>query len=211
MDWIGIVTLVATTGILSALLTQLLTGIREGWAARRRTRAQAGYHALRLAVVLEAYANMCAAFLAKNSNAQTRDGEQFPDWDITLPKLPPYPEDAEGWHAIDLKLAARALNLRNRIDGSQGVIHSSIEYTEDELEHDLDEQAAARGLEAWDLAVAFRRKHGLEQVDLVWDYVEGMRATLASAIATKKEIRERSAALMAAGAKGTGDSTWGPG
>lgn len=29
MDWFGIVTLVATTGILSAVLTQLLTGFRE--------------------------------------------------------------------------------------------------------------------------------------------------------------------------------------
>lgn len=119
--------------------------------------------------------------------------------ECSLPKLLPYPEETEGWHAIDLNLASRALNLRNRIDGSQGLIRSSIEYTPDELEHDLDEQAAARGLEAWDLAVALRKKHGLNQVELIWDFVDGMRNTLASAIQSKKEIRDQGLALMASG------------
>jgi hypothetical protein len=198
----GVITLAATTGVVSALLTQLLTGGREWWLARLKTRAHASYHALRLAIVLEAYAYACANFIADNASAQHPPDQEFPDWKTKLPELPPYPDDVEGWRAIDLKLAARALNLRNRIDGSQGFIYSTIEYTMENLEHALDEHSAGRGLEAWEIAVALRRKHRLDPVELIWDFRETLDRTYRGGIEARKDDEERSAMMARAGMEG---------
>lgn len=189
----SIITLVATTGIFTALLNQFLSGLREWWTSSQKRRAHAGYHALRLAVVLEAYAYECSDFIDKNDNAQTLPDQEYPEWDVTLPGLPAYPDDAEGWQAIDLRLAARALNLRNRITGSQDIIASTIEFSEDDLGDTLDEHASERGLEAWEIAVALRRKHGLDPVELIWDFVDSMQRTLQKARDAKAERRERNA------------------
>ncbi len=133
-----------------------------------------------------------------NGNAQTPPDQEFPDWKVTLPELPPYPDEAEGWHAIDLKLATRALNLRNRISGSQGLISSTIEFSDDELGDTLDEEAAGRGLEAWEIAVALRRGHGLDVAELTWDFVDSLQVARRNAEQSKTEARERSAPLIAA-------------
>jgi hypothetical protein len=192
MDWtIGnIITLVATTGILSAVLTQFLTGIREGFMAGRTKKALAGYHALRLAVILEGYAYACATFISENNNAQLRPEEQYPDWNAKLPDLLPYPEETEGWHAIDLKLAGRALDLRNHITGSQGMIGSTVEFCMHELGDILDEHGAERGQEAWTLAVDLRRKYGLAPFEPIWDFTETLERARRGAQSARYE-RER--------------------
>lgn len=196
LTFTNVVTLAATTGIFTAILNQLLSLWRESWLTSRKRKAQGGYHALRLAVLLEAYAYSCADLIQKNSNAETPPDQEFPDWDIKLPELPAYPEDAEGWHAIDLSLAARVLNLRNRISGSQGLILSSVEFSEDELGETVDEEVGERGLEAWEIAVALRRKHGLEPVKPIWDFLEMMETAMHAARKTKDKNRERNAAFF---------------
>jgi hypothetical protein len=201
MEWSSwnVITLVATTGVLSALLTQALTGMREWWLSSQNKKARAGYHALRLAVMLEAYASACAIFVLDNGNVQTPPDEEFPNWSVKLPDLLPYPDDTEGWHAIELKLAGRVLNFRNRVSGSQGVILSTAEFSEDELGDTLDAEAAGRGLEAWEIAVALRRRHGVDAVELIWDFIDSMQVALRSAERSKKEAAESRAALFDAG------------
>ena len=196
---VNVITLAATTGIFTAFLNQGLTGFREWWLEYRKKGTRAGYHTLQLAVILEAYADACAEFISANGNADTPPDQEFPNWAVKLPKLPPFPDDAEGWHAINPKLAGRTLNLRNRINGSQGVIASTIEFTSQELGEILDLHAAGRGLEAWRIAVDLRREHKLDAVDLIWDFVEGMENTLQGAEQNLKDMQERSLALFAAG------------
>ncbi len=195
----NVITLAATTGVVSAVLTQILTGGREWWGARARKKAHASYHALRLAVLLEGYAHDCVTFIDDNANAEHPPDQEFPVWNVELPTLPLYPDDPEGWKAIDLRLAARALNLRNRIDESQGFIKSTIEFTMDDLEHTLHEHAGGRGLEAWEIAVALRRRHGLDPVELIWDFPKTLERAHRGAVEALKEKAERSAALAQAG------------
>jgi hypothetical protein len=79
---------------------------------------------------------------------------------------------------IDCALVGRCLNLRNKIHASQGLIDGTIEHDMDALGDILEEQAAARGLEAWTLALALWSKHAVEKADIVWDYVETLEMTL---------------------------------
>lgn len=196
---VNVITLAATTGVFTAILNQVLSGFREWRLESGRKEARAGYHALRLAIMLEAYAYACAEFISKNGNADTPPDQEFPNWDVTLPELPPYPDDVEGWHAIDIKLAGRTLNLRNRINGSQGIIASVINFTEHELGETLDMHAAGRGLEAWRIATDLRRENKLDAVDLIWDFVETMENALQAAESNLKAMQESNLALFAAG------------
>jgi hypothetical protein len=78
---------------------------------------------------------------------------------------------------------------------SQSTVASTIEFNEDELGETLDEEAAARGLEAWELAVELRRMHNVEAVDTVWDFPEMLKDTLRKAQRKKEQNRERHARM----------------
>lgn len=149
--------------------------------------------AMRLAVILESHATSCADFIQSNSNAEQPPDDEFPSWDTGLPELPSYPDDADGWRAIDRKLAGRCLSLRNKLAASQSVIEAVIKYTMDELGDTLDEHAAKRGLEAWHLAVALRDEHDVEEVDTEWDYVDGLHSALQKVEKARRRRQEEGA------------------
>ncbi len=161
LDLITLLTFAGTTGLLTTLLNQGVGWCREAWSASRRRKSLAGYHALRLAVILESYAYACSEFLTDNANAEHAPGNEFPDWSTQLPTLEPYPDDSEGWRAINLQLAARLLDLRNKAAGSQSIIRATATYAIDDLGDVLDREAGSRGLEAWKLAQALREGHRL--------------------------------------------------
>jgi hypothetical protein len=187
--WTGMLTFAATTGIITAVLNQIFGIAREVWAAGVKRKSEAGYLALRLAAILEGYAYECASFVNDNSNAQQGPDDQYPAWSLKLPDLPPFPEEKEGWHSIDLLLAARALDLRNHLAGSQGIIAATAEFTEDLLGEELDEHASERGQEAWALAKDLRRRYGLPAFVPVWDFTETLESALDHAREAKEERR----------------------
>jgi hypothetical protein len=161
-------------GFGSALVQALL----PMWREKRQQKSHAAYMAMRLAVILESYASACVEFNAANANAEPSPDDEYPNVDTTLPALPPYPDDAEGWRAIDRRLAARCLGLPTRIWESGNAIKGTIEFISDDLEYVLPEQAAGLGLEAWKLAAELRRKHGVEQLATDWDYAAVLQSTL---------------------------------
>jgi hypothetical protein len=173
-DWATL----AKTAIGAGFGTALVQGLLAIYRDRRHRKSQAAYMAMRVAVTLEFYASACADFIQKNANVEPPPTEQYPAWTTELPELPAYPDDADGWRAIDRALAGRCLNFRNKIHGSQGIINSAIEYSIDDLEDTLGKQADERGLEAWNLAVALRRRHGVEEVDTVWEYTNTLERAL---------------------------------
>lgn len=200
ITWGSLLTLAGTTGVISAVFTQGITWVREWRAASTKTRANAAYLALRLAVILESYAYACSEFISDNGGAQHRPDEEYPDWRVTLPEVPPYPDDPDGWRAMDRKLAGRVLGFPNKIRGSQGLIQLTIEYKTEELGATLDEQAAARGLEAWQLAEELRSRHDIEPADVVWPYAKNLQAALDGATKAQEERAESLAYDLAEGA-----------
>jgi hypothetical protein len=152
--------------------------------------------AMRLAVILEAYASACSEFIADNSGKETPPDQEYPLWETGLPELSLYPDDTEGWRALNQKLAGRCLNFPNKISGSQAIIRSTIDYAMEDLEDTLNEEAAKRGLEAWSLARELRKQYGVEGADPVWDYAEGLAKTLGEAKSAKSKRAMEHAEFM---------------
>lgn len=170
----------------AGLGTLLASWLKDLWQARRR----AGYLAMRLARQLEAYAAECARLVESNQNAQHRPDEQFPDWNISLPKLAALPDDPEGWRSLNPRTADRVLGLENHIEESRAHISSVVEFSEAELEFQVTEQASLRGIEAWDAAAELRRKYRLGPAKPAWDYAQSLRAALTSARHMKEQAAE---------------------
>jgi hypothetical protein len=186
----------ATTGIITAILTQIFGIGRDLWAAHVKRKSEAGYLALPLAAILEGYGYACASFIGDNANAEQDPDDRYPAWKVTLPALPPFPEEKEGWHSIDLKLAGRALDLRNHQAGRQGAIDATAEFEEDDLGDELDEHAGALGQEAWALAKDLRNRYGLPAFVPVWDYSETLENALRFAKKAKEERASRQAEIL---------------
>ncbi len=193
LDWATL----GKTAIGAGFGTAATAGVFALYRDHRQKKSLAAYMAMRLAVILEAYAHSCAEFIDYNANAPHHSREdEFPAWKVTLPDLPTYPDDAQGWSSIDKKLAMRCLGLRNKIVGSQGIIMSNIEHDMDGLEDALNEQAAARGLEAWKLAMEFRGRYAIAAADTVWDFSARLEQTLRTAQKSAQDRIERQAEFL---------------
>ena len=134
MEWLGwewgrFFMMIVSAGVGSALVQSLMPIYRD----RRTRRKQAAYMAMRLAVVMENFAWACANFIQDNHTARTPPDEEYPAWEIALPELLAYPEDADGWRAIAPKLAGRVFGLRNKLHESKSTIRNIIEFNKEEL------------------------------------------------------------------------------
>jgi hypothetical protein len=145
------------------------------------------------AVVMENFAWACANLIQENHNARTPPNAEHPGWEIALPELLSYPEDADGWRAIAPKLAGRVFGLRNKLHESKSTIRNIIEFNKAELGWVLDEQAASRGLEAWRMAIDLRRTYGIEAVELEWNYPDYLKTALDTAVGRREDHRKRNA------------------
>src|SRR5690242_8832741 len=120
------------------------TGVVQGSFAicreRRHRTAQAAYLAMRLSVVLEAFAIACADLIRSNSVAEHLPEHEFPDWDIKLPKMPAFPEDGSGWVTLDRRLANRCLSLLNKRDDGQRLIYQQCEHDGEGLKDVITQQ-----------------------------------------------------------------------
>jgi hypothetical protein len=179
----GMLTFAGTTGVITALLNQAFGIGRDLWREHVKRKsddskreAEAGYLALRLAALLEGYAYSCWRYCGYSLETKYKRG---------MPPLPPFPEEMTGWHAIDLKLAGRALDLRNHLAGSElwanGVFDEDDDLN-DVFDFNLTKDMAERGKEAWDIAKDLRSRHGLPPfVPVRWDYAKNLEERIQKA------------------------------
>lgn len=195
MEWLGwewgrFFMMIAGAGVGSAAVQVLMPVYREG----RMRRKHAVYMAMRLAALMENFAWACANFLEDNHDVRILPGAEYPARETALPELPAYPEDIDGWRALAPKLAGRVFGLRNKLHQSQSTIRNVTEGNKSEFGCVLDEQVAARGLEAWRIAVDLRKSCGIEPIELEWDYPDYLRRALDTATKERKELRHRAVA-----------------
>lgn len=149
-------TVVLSTSIATAILNHLVDALRAAWKGRR----SAVYLALRVAVQLENFADECADRAAHNDYHNHGHGHVTGGY-VTLPEFPTYPEDGEGWRALKVGLAARALSLPNLVRSSQNYIREIQHISGGEGgERQCEEECVLRGYDAWELARDLRRRWG---------------------------------------------------
>ncbi len=205
-DWLaGVKAIIAPffgAGFATALIQVLIPFLRD-WQQRK---SNAAYMAMRLAVNLEAFASACGEFISDRYDIENKirfdppGDEQTPGYTTKLPELSPYPDDPEGWRAINPELAGQCLNLRNRIRDRQSTIDTSARVDPGELGDTLDIEAARCGSEALNLATALRRKHGKgdakKPVVSVWDYRGPMEALVEMHQERKRDSAKRVQAML---------------
>lgn len=175
IDWLGWFKTISGAGIGTIIVQPLVSYFND----RRTRNRQASYLALRLAVILEAYASACSDLLEKNQNAQWRPDEQFPDWDLRIPEVPEFPDEAEGWRSLELDLAQRALSLKNIRHFSQGSVHAILEFQDaDDAIKEITHFTAEIGLESWNIADSLRQKYGINPPKIVYDFTENLKSNI---------------------------------
>lgn len=177
LSWLEIAKLALSAGVATAAFNQSVSWLRDWHKDRRGRKLDAQYSALRLAVILEAFALECATQLAEYDMYET-SGANAGTLHTTLPKLKSYPEDLD-WRLLDTELAARALTLPVEISfGEQGIAFM-FEATSDpdSVAQECAEKTAVYGLRAWKLAAALRSRYGFpafERTHSGWDAIEFM-------------------------------------
>jgi hypothetical protein len=172
LPWIEVLKLILGTGIVAAIVTQLISWIRESRKELISSTRDARYLAIRIAVILEGFAIACAESISQYDFYKQSAGHAGKRHGV-LPQLQDYPADAD-WKALDPALGARALTLRNELPLSDSAIEFWENVDRDCVPQATSEQAGKCGYLAWALAadpkqtawnlVALLKKHHDEAI-----------------------------------------------
>ncbi|MBV8754914.1 MAG: hypothetical protein JO328_18825 [Hyphomicrobiales bacterium] len=195
--WGNLLTLAATTGVVTALLNQGVGALREWWSSSKKNTANARYLSLRIAVLLERYADTCYNVAAKidlYQSSRGHDGDQI----TKVPEVPDYPVDDDGWKLIAPDLLGRSLSFPNKVIASQKVVDAVPIWGDlDDLVQQCMEETLDRGLEAWNLAGDLRKRYRFEPQSHVYDYADHLRELKDAVSARRKRQEEMSAVNIA--------------
>jgi hypothetical protein len=146
--------------------------------------------ALRVAVLLEAYADTCsdvAGEIDLHESSRGHGGKQITE----LPKVPDYPADDDSWRLVAPDLLDRCLSFPNKVAASQKVVDSvHIWGDRGDLVQQCMEECVDRGLEAWNLAADLRKRYRFEPHSHVYDYADHLRRMKESVIERRKRQDE---------------------
>jgi hypothetical protein len=140
----------ALVGVSASVITQVRYS--------RRDKKAATYLAMRIAISLEAFVIACSDLIGENERAQRGDDEEGPR--RSLPELGAYP-DSDDWQTLDVEFANRVLALRNDLTVSNNTLFFEWDIGDAAQSDVCDNEAAKRGVQAWDLACALRSNYKL--------------------------------------------------
>lgn len=186
----GTVGLVATSTVLAAILTAVVTWVREGLA----TNKAGNFAALYLSMALETYAADCSSMLWDVHNHDDSHGEHGAPH-RNIPKMAPYPEEIN-WEALGLQYAQPAMQFQIDVENDRANLSGLWDFDDEQAIHDARVCAADRGLEALELAGNFRRSRGLKPrkvADDGWSVDANLASRQAEYRKMQKENDERAA------------------
>jgi len=130
MDLAQFLTLAASAGIISTVLTAILNGIGHWWNQSR----QARFFALRLAVIFENYSSRCVDAISDHFNAEGSGGN-IGDYAFLLPEPPVLPDANELWPLLNQDATERALSFDTEVRGFNAGLRFEMEVI-GEANHD---------------------------------------------------------------------------
>ena len=185
LSWTSILQLAGVGGVVAAFANQGLKFAIDTLTIRASRERDAGYLAMRIAVIMEAYTAACEAHLL-NREAEHAAGYSL-DAGI-LPKLRMYPADVD-WRALDIKLASQVLAFEDRIASSQTLaLRAAAENDDYWITHF---EAVSLGLASWSLAHAIRSKYRLGPSSLFEGEATALAKRHEQAEARRAEIQKK--------------------
>jgi hypothetical protein len=148
-------------GFLGVLVGSAIPWIKEEWHRKRSRQENGQFFAVRIASVLDEYAQKCVAVVGDDGTSEgrpagrTEQGEEYRVTQASTPEPPVYPDDID-WRSIPVSIMYRALALPNAAgDTDRYISHSAdVAYPPDfdELFNARQEGYARLGLEALSIA-----------------------------------------------------------
>jgi hypothetical protein len=178
--------LALSAGIVTALITQLLTWLRDLHKDNKTNARMASFSALRLAVELEAFSIACADAISDTHLSESSEGHAGCAH-TKIPKLSVFPEDID-WRTLDPSISAKVLTIRNEITTAQQKIDFWYEIDFDCVPNACLDQLGLLGYRAWMLAVELRKRHNIPLLDptqLAWNIEECLRKQSDAAFSKK--------------------------
>lgn len=165
-----------SAGIVTAIITQLLTWLRDLHKDKTTNARIASYSALRLAVELEAFSIACADAISE-ADLSASSGGHAGRIHTKIPNLQSFPEDID-WRTLDPSISAKVLTIRNEITVAQQSIDFWYEVDHDCVPNACVDQLGLCGYRAWKTAVELRKRYGLPPFDptvLSWNVEECLK------------------------------------
>ena len=116
-----VIPVVFGSSVISVVVTQALTWLRDGRAISR----EVAYLGLRLASKFERFAEDAAGVVGDISDYRAKARE---DVNTTLPEVPALPDEKERWRDLSVDLTARVLAFDERRRSRQGSIDETWNY-----------------------------------------------------------------------------------
>lgn len=162
----GLITLVAGSSVLAALVSQGVAAFRES----RKTNKDGSFAALYLAVALESYASNCASVLSDSENYQSSGGHAG-SAHSTVPDLPDYPTSIE-WKPFGIKQTTQAMSFRVEVESAKAMLSEYWDFVgdEDDVVPVMRQETARLGKKALGLAIDFRKEWKIPSVDYSADW-----------------------------------------
>lgn len=158
MNWTLLLTSSVIAGVISGVIAQAAPWIREAITNGRA----ADFSALRLALMLEAYAGECSEVYSDVQNSIASSGHAGREHSH-LPILPDYPADI-AWHALGTRLTEKVLGFRvDRADLAAEITFEAewVVGPPDEISGFVGNKAVELGLKAVEVAETLRKKRKL--------------------------------------------------
>lgn len=151
LDWTKLWPLVLTSSVLAACLTYGL-GLFKDFLNRNR---DADFAALYVALTLEDYASRCASVAGEIGDFWSSSGNAGAQHE-NVPELNDFGSEIE-WKALGVKLTSKALSFRVRVGHSREMLADLGQHIGEEIGEEARERSVKLGLEALDIAEAFRK------------------------------------------------------
>jgi hypothetical protein len=175
-------------GISASAITFPLSSYRE----RKLHHRVDTYLAMQIAITLEAFAIACFDLVSENERAQPTDDDEGPR--KTMPPLARYPGGID-WRTLDAGLANRVLALRNDLAVSASTMYFEWSISSESQSDLCNEQAAKKGVQAWDLAHELRSRYSLDEYSPGYD-LRGKLQKFSDDLRARDEARSAAAQAM---------------
>jgi hypothetical protein len=147
----SIVTLVAGSSVLAAIVNQSIGALRDMWKSKR----EAAFSALYVALALEEYANVCSTLISESETYDSSDGHAGSAHG-NIAELPEYPSTVE-WKQFGIGSTTKVLSYRVEVHEKRSMIRDMWEFQdEDDVVPVVREEAARLGRKALTLAGELR-------------------------------------------------------